>query len=201
MNKETKKIIIENAIGRSGLIEKLSIITAQAAQLAEEARIAQINRLLPAGETRSIEDIEQDIASEFSHFMKCTNFKSFFNKELGIDIISDKTGFRTFLSYADNDNTKIYKISPRHPFYHTEYAQKAIAFSDEKARIIQEIKQLRLELTALLSNIRSIKQLLATWPEAVDLIPTQEKASTSTALTIPIQTLNQKLGLTAVAAA
>lgn len=86
------------------------------------------------------------------------------------------------------------------PYEHTITALNPIndefmAIEHEDELISSKRVEIRSSTKAILYSVKTVKQLLEVWPEAVELLPDIEAKPVSTALTLPVKSVNKLIGL------
>lgn len=197
LTNQIKDIIIENAVKKSGLLDKQADIRVKFATWVEKVRIDalggkaiadNVDRLI--GEMKRLSD---QLPKSLRQDKMCRTDKGLYVNVAGKSLYMRFNGLK---KYSDNV-IQIYKPTSES---HTLIGGSplAIEFDDidgEDRDNQNAIRDLRVEIGGVLSNFSTDKTLLKVWPEAIELLPNYIPETKSQLPAIRTEDLNKLIGL------
>ncbi|CDM90228.1 Nmad5 family putative nucleotide modification protein [Xenorhabdus bovienii] len=200
LTKEVKSLIVKNALAKAGIFEKKDQLYIDRADWAEKIRIEAIGGAhMDAG----IKDIMSEIKTLAAKIPESLRIDDMPAREAiyieinlaGVSVVAYFNGARERYLYRENRD-HIYKITPKKT---TLLADNPLvnAFYDLERRY-SELEDQREDITnnveAALLKVRSVKRLLAEWPEAAELLP-KDTAKAAPVPAVRREALNELIGL------
>lgn len=192
-----KEAIQSNAVLKAGIVDANNALKLKRADWAERARIMALG--MPEEKVTELLDNIQKLYTQLPkgivhgwHLVCCMNTNIYVNVA-GQGYHAYYSGNVKSNSAEDTrkiTNTGGMKFVATHPM-----AIEWDALVQEGKDLHKQESDLRAEIHAAMSGINTAKQLLAVWPEAIELLPPEEKKSPNTLPTVQTTILNKAIGL------
>jgi len=200
LTNQIKDIIIENAVKKSGLLDKQADIRVKFAEWVEKVRIDALGGKENADNVDGLIVEMKHLSDQLPKSVQKENMCRFDN-----NIYVNVAGkglymrFNGMKRYTD-DVIQIYKPTPNS---HTLIGDSPLAIEfdeiDGMDRDNQNaIRDLRIQIKGTLSNFSTDKTLLKVWPEAVELLPNYVPETKSQLPAVRTEELNKLIGLPTV---
>lgn len=197
LTNQIKYIIVENAVKKSGLLDKQADIRAKFAAWIEKVRVdAMGGKAIVDNVDGLIEEMKylsDQLPKSIQQDKMCRTGKGLYVNVAGKSLYMRFNGMK---EYSD-DVIQIYKPTPES---HTLIGGSplAIEFDDidgEDRDNQNAIRDLRVEIGGVLSNFSTDKTLLKVWPEAIELLPNYIPETKSQLPAVRTEELNKLIGL------
>ncbi|MGJ0578046.1 Nmad5 family putative nucleotide modification protein [Xenorhabdus bovienii] len=200
LTKEVKSLIVKNALAKAGIFKKEEQLYKDRADWAEKIRIEAIGGAhMDAGIKdimSEIKTLEAKIPEPLRVYDTLVREAIYIDINLaGVSVVAYFNGARESYLYRENRD-HIYKITPKKT---TLLADNPLvnAFYDLERRY-SELEDQREDITnnveAALLKVRSVKRLLAEWPEAAELLP-KDTVKAAPVPAVRREALNELIGL------
>ncbi|CDG88414.1 Nmad5 family putative nucleotide modification protein [Xenorhabdus bovienii] len=200
LTKEVKSLIVKNALAKAGIFEKKDQLYIDRADWAEKIRIEAIGGAhMDAG----IKDIMSEIKTLAAKIPESLRIDDMPAREAiyieinlaGVSVVAYFNGARQRYHYLEKRD-HIYKITPKNT---TLLADNPLVNEFyELERRYSELEDQREDITnnveAALLKVRSVKRLLAEWPEAAELLP-KDTVKAAPVPAVRREALNELIGL------
>ena len=192
-----KEAIQSNAVLKAGIVDANNALKLKRADWAERARIMALG--MPEEKVTELLDNIQKLYTQLPNGI-LYDWTGVGRKNIYIYVNVAGQGYHAYYSgnvKSNNaeDTSKItntggMKFVATHPM-----AIEWNALVQEGKDLHKQESNLRAEIHAAMSGINTAKQLLAVWPEAIELLPPEEKKSPNTLPTVQTTILNKAIGL------
>ncbi|WP_387468289.1 Nmad5 family putative nucleotide modification protein [Photorhabdus sp. RM323S] len=198
LTKDLKKKIVNNALLFAGIPELHTELGRERDQLAKDVRIVALGgeekvKYYNCVYNKALEGIKE-LQVNFNPHIRIYD-------DLEDGIYAAFGGLQSGKLYYGEDDSgeSIQLMTPTKshclfPAYHelsirfTEIEKKAIEINNKHTEIINNVY-------AILNSVTTTKRLIEVWPEAKDLIPSEEVRITNTSLSVKVEDLNKMIGI------
>ena len=197
LTNQIKDIIIENAVKKSGLLDKQADIRAKFAAWVEKVRVDTLGSKVIADNVDRLIGEMKRLSDQLPESLQI-EYVCRFDDGIRVNVAGKnlRMRFNGMKNYSDNV-IQIYKPTPES---HTLIGGSplAIEFDDidgEDRDNQNAIRDLRVEIGGVLSNFSTDKTLLKVWPEAIELLPNYIPETKSQLPAVRTEELNKLIGL------
>lgn len=197
-----RNAIINNAVANKQFKERENVLLAQGASLSENVRLLSIEA---AGTTD--EEIEKHVRVIEKHGEKLKGVArvTIDSNARAISAVTPGGERRWFYFSGEISERGFQHFTPVKSVYKVTGSREFSiprSYGEEYDYLYREIKKLHSEhevlvatLTETLKNFTTVEKLIASWPEAEQLLPAAEVAATGTDVALSVDTLNAICGL------
>ncbi|MCT8349820.1 hypothetical protein LGZ99_22110 [Photorhabdus temperata] len=197
LTKDLKKEIVNNALSLAGIEEGFKQIELDKCQLAKDIRVTALGG---EDKVKYWDELYENILDQIKEFNR--------NIDRHIDIIGAESeeilvgfgGRQMWLAYGRDENeNRIRLITPArdHCLFNAEH-ELSVRFTkiEEKLSELNNKKdEIKNNVYAILNSVTTTKKLVEVWPEAKDLIPSEEVRIINTSLSVKVEDLNKMIGI------
>lgn len=192
-----KEAIQDIAVHKAGITDANNALKLKRADWAERARVMSLG--MPEEKVTELLDGIQDLYAQLPsgivhgwHLVGCKNTSIYVNVA-GQGYNAYYSG--NFKANSEEDKRKLTNTNgvvfvATHPM-----AIEWTALLQEGRDLHKQENDLRAEVRAAMVGINTAKQLLAVWPEAIELLPPEKKKATNTLPMVQTMSLNKAIGL------
>jgi len=197
LTNQIKDIIIENAIKKSGLLDKQADIRAKFAEWSEKVRVDALGGQCVAD---NVDRIISEMKSLSDQLPKSVQKERMCHFDDNIYVnVAGKGLYMRFNGMKKYDSNVVHVCKPT-PESHTLIGGSPLALEfdeiDGEDRDNQNaIRDLRVQIKGTLSNFSTDKTLLKVWPEAIELLPNYVPETKSQLPAVRTEELNKLIGL------
>ncbi len=199
LNKALKDTIIDNALEKAGIPQRKKALRAARADWAERVRLKAIGGPEAEAEVLKTEKKIAALIAKLPEELRTNNKFVKKDRDINLNIAGSQTYAYFNGNYRANESDEpdhIYKVTP---YKFTLLADDPLVTEfygfDALYREIQSDEtDIRQNVTAALAKARTVKRLLEQWPEAKELLPTED-AIVPLPPAICRETLNEMIGL------
>ncbi|MDE9456088.1 Nmad5 family putative nucleotide modification protein [Xenorhabdus bovienii] len=200
LTKEVKSLIVKNALAKAGIFEKEEQLYKDRANWSDKIRIEAIGGITMETAIQNIKSEIKTLAAKIPESLRVDDMpvREAIYIEInlaGVSVVAYFNGARERYLYRENRN-HIYKITPKNTILLADNPL-VNAFYDLERRY-SELEDQRETITnnveAALLKVRSVKRLLAEWPEAAELLP-KDTVKAPPVPAVRREALNELIGL------
>ena len=185
LTKSIKEQIVKNAEDKAGFNARKKELDDTRNNLAEAIRIDSLGGAEKAKEYAETLEAAKQLLSKVP--------RAFYN-------LTESKGKYLICNVAGKNHGMYFKGPTFAPYEHTLKADHPLAIEwDQYINKLEdynsELKNLKTVVMAAMSNVNTVKQLCATWPEAIELIPASDTKEGNTLPSVDVTVLNKVVGL------
>ena len=195
-----RNAIINNAVANKQFEEREQAIYAERAQLAEDVRIASLESFgLTDEKVKKMVKTAEEIQSKLTTIVDISIYN-----ETGYSVVANLAGqWRNFYFNGEDvhviaifdEPEKVYKIRKCNVSLDRAYGEQLDEINSRHKLLREEHEVLVATLTATIKKFSTVEKLVASWPEAGQLLPAAEVVATGTDVALSVDTLNALCGL------
>lgn len=198
LTNHVKYCIVEVACKKAGLVDAVDALVKDRADWAERARVMSLG--IPEEELVAKLQAAQAIVDTIPYTSINSNLRPFKNNYVWINIggCANTVPFNGEFKWTTGNTPSPYRICNSKGITFTATNPMAIeweALVRREDALIAKRDSIRHDVMATLNTVKTVKQLLGIWPEAIELVPDATPKAMQTALAIPVETLNKSIGL------
>lgn len=198
LTNHVKHCIVEAAYKKAGLTEAVDALVKDRADWAERARVMSLE--MPEKELVAKIQAAQAIVDTIPSTSINGNLRPFKNNYVWINIggRANTVPFNGECNWTTGNTPSPYRICNSKGITFTATNPMAIeweALVRREDALKAKRDSIRNDVIATLNTVKTVKQLLGIWPEAIELVPDATPKAMQTALAIPVETLNKSIGL------
>lgn len=195
-----RNAIINNAVANKQFKEREQAIYAERAQLAEDVRIASLESVgLTDEKVKKMVKTAKEIQSNLSSVVdiKIYNEKSYF---IQVNLAGQWRNFYfngedRYVNAIFDEPENVFKIGKDGVSLDRAYGEQRDEINHCHKLLREEHEVLIATLTATIKKFSTVEKLVASWPEAEQLLPAAEVVATGTDVALSVDTLNALCGL------
>lgn len=195
-----RNAIITNAVANKQFKEREQAIYAERSQLAEDVRIASLESVgLTDAKVEKLVKTAKEIQSTLDSIVgiSINRGKSFY---IQVNLGGQRRNFYFngedwCVSAIFDEPEAVYKIGKDNVSLDRAYGEQLDEINHRHKLLREDHEVLVATLTATIKKFSTVEKLVASWPEAEQLLPAAEVVATGTGVALSVDTLNALCGL------